>query len=196
MNEDTLRLWARGALTPAERREVSRWLVRCTDPSLGPLLLGMLQEARDEIADQRLAGLGRTWSALVHAWSVLLEGGRATLVSGLSPPIVLAVDGEPATPPLMLVEVAGAARARLTTPSNQETALYLTSDAGTIERLLTPRLHLPADHPLPASPGERATLWAVWGSALPRHPQPLDELLAALADPAVSAQAIRLQGNA
>ncbi|MFT5685952.1 MAG: hypothetical protein ACI8RZ_006907, partial [Myxococcota bacterium] len=168
----------------------------CTDPDLGPLLHGMLQEARDEVADQRLAGLGGAWSALVDAWTAMLEGGRAALVAGLSPPIVLASDGTPETPPLMLVSVEDTIRARLTIPAGKEAALYLTDDTGAITRLLPPGPYTPADHALPISSGERATLWAVWGDALPRHPQPLDELQAALTDATVTAQAIRLQDDA
>ncbi len=48
----------------------------------------------------------------------------------------------------------------------------------------------------PKATRERATVWAVWGPALPRAEQPLGELQAALAAAAVFAQAIRLQDDA
>lgn len=101
MNEATLRAWVRGELAADERREVTRWLVRCTDPRLGPLLVGLAEEARLE---RRTA-----WDDVRDAFFALLDAGRAALAgpdlaaavtaevsADPSPPALLAADGDAA----------------------------------------------------------------------------------------------------
>ena len=74
MTEETLRRWVRGQLPPAERREVSRWMLRCTDPELPELLQALTREARDEARDADLIAQGR--GALVRAWRALGRGDQ------------------------------------------------------------------------------------------------------------------------
>jgi hypothetical protein len=44
MDCDTLRAWVRGTLPLERRREVGRYLLRCSDPALPGILRGLIQE--------------------------------------------------------------------------------------------------------------------------------------------------------
>lgn len=192
MTEELLRRWVRDELPPDERRKVTRWMVCCTSPDLGPLLQGMVQELRDERADRALTARGGAWSRLVDAWHGLLDAGRAALfdADGALSLASLAED-EPAP---REVEI-GAHRggpALWVRVEAREVAAYLTDDQGTVQRLLLPGETESVAWPvaLPQA-GERPTVWAVWGERLPRHGDALTELDAALSDPSVGHAAAR-----
>jgi anti-sigma factor RsiW len=191
MTEEKLMRWVRGELSGADRREVSRWLVRCTDPRLGPLLAGMVQEARDEAADRALAARGGAWPRLIEAWSQLLELGRAGLSGGLEGGLVLATDGQQEAP-LSLQPDGDQVAAVVVVPEGAEAALFLTADDGSVEQIWGPTT--PTGRvtiPLPTAPGERATIWLLWGSWIPSA-APIDTLLRALDREDTEARAIRL----
>lgn len=196
MTEATLRAWTRGELPPAERRAVSRWIVSCTDPRLGPLLHGLAIEAAEERADAALAARGGLWSRLAGAWQALLDAGLAQLTAGAEPPLLLAALSDEADgPTLRLEERDGAPVIVLRRPSgltSAPVALYLTDDAGGVHVLATtgdgPELH--AELPTPTGP--RATIWAVIGRGS-AAPEPALALAAALDDGAVTMLALRIR---
>ncbi len=157
MTEDRLRAWVRGELSGEERREVTRWLVRCTDPRLPALLQGMLREQRDEAADAQLAARGPVWSRLTEAWQRLVEAGEAIVVLP-EPTLVLAsADADP----LRLEERDGELVA---VGEIDEGAIFLTDDTGRSELLVGPGRG-PLSVPIPAALGPRATLWLTEGPA-------------------------------
>ena len=80
MNEAMLKQWVAGTLSHAEEREVARWMVRCTDPKLPQVLLGMLREQREAQADAEQSALGAVWQRLNQAWNTLLDIGDAAWV--------------------------------------------------------------------------------------------------------------------
>lgn len=187
MDEHTLRLWVRGRLDPARRRQVTRWMVQCTDPRLPVLLRGLAREQADARADDAERARGGVWSALVQAFHDLVDANAAWLV-GPGERIVLA-GAEAAQPPLDLREDGERVSVRARTPSAQEGALYLTEDGAPVRRLHGPSAQPPG--PLSVAPGARSTVWMVWGPQLPRSSDPVEELAAALADPTVEQVACR-----
>ena len=171
MTEEKLRQWVAGGLSPAERREVTRWVVRCTDPDLPVLLHGMLRESRETAADQALRGVDALWGRLVDAWTTLVEAGRAEWTVPDAPLVLASVD-EPwvrlEDGPRVVVQQA-----------DGEVALYLMDDRPSVQRLHGPGPAPAAALPLPTT-GGRTTLWAVRGAVLPRRPDVREELVAAL----------------
>jgi len=169
MDEMTLRRWALGTLPSQERRDVSRWLVRCTDPALPALLHGILQDARDEQADAVLRRRGPLWTRLADAWQQLIDDSTAFLSSGQAA-IALAEAGGPPPPPLQLA----ADRLHVSVPSGVRFALYVTDDNGRAETLCGPE-ESTGDRVVgvPRGLGARATFWLVWGAQLPVG-EPLD----------------------
>ncbi len=156
MTEDRLRAWVRGELSGEERREVTRWLVRCTDPRLPALLQGMLREQRDEAADAQLAARGPVWSRLTEAWQRLVEAGEAIVVLP-EPTLVLAsADADP----LRLEERDGELVA---VGDIDEGAIFLTDDTGRSELLVGPGPG-PLEAAIPAARASRATIWLTRGT--------------------------------
>lgn len=86
MDEDTLREWIRGTLPPARRREVTVWMLRCRDPNLPALMLGLAREYEDEKADQRLLERVPGAAVVVDAWRWLVDAGRAAWTAGEGTP--------------------------------------------------------------------------------------------------------------
>jgi len=194
MTEEMLKRWTRGELRGEERREVTRWVVRCTDPQLPVLLQGMIREARYEAADQGLASRGGLWSRLVEAWGTMLEAGRAGLTTGLGPSLVLASDDEEVPAEVLSVRLMPAPEVQLRLSESTEAAIYLSSDEGDCVRLWGPApAQADVAAPIPDLAGGRTTLWAVWGEGLPRRAEALEELLAALSEPGVTREALRLE---
>ena len=173
MTEDRLRSWVRGELSGEDRREVTRWLVRCTDPRIPALLQGMLREQRDEVADRQLSARGPVWTRLTEAWQRLLEAGEA-FAAPPEPTLVLASAD---TDPLRLEEQDGQLRVVGNTDGG---ALFLTDDTGRSELLAGPGPG-PLTAPVPANLGPRPTLWLTAGSehdlsrATPVHALRLEE---------------------
>ncbi len=156
MTEERLRAWVRGELAGEERREVTRWLVRCTDPRIPSLLQGMLREQRDEAADARLGSRGPLWSTLTDAWRRLIEAGEA-LTTGPEPALVPA--GVEALEPLRLEERQGEL---LVVADTDGGALFLTDDTGRVDRLAGPGAgELIAR--VPEELGPRPTVWLTAG---------------------------------
>lgn len=184
MTEERLRLWVTGALDPAERRAVTRWVVRCTDPDLPVLLHGMLRASRETAADAALRQVDAVWERLVDAWTALLDAGRAEwtvpeaslVLASVDEPWVRIEDG-----PVVVVQAV-----------EGEVALYLSDDDPTVVRLHGPGAAPAQPIPLP-TPDGRTTLWAIRGSALPRRDDVREELLAAI--DAGDAVALRWDGR-
>lgn len=173
MTEDRLRRWVLGQLPPDERREVSRWVVRCTDPDLAPLLAGMLREDAENRADDALGALGRAWRSLVEQWRALLDAGEAGWSGGLSP--TLASAGDPT--PVVRVTTVGTRVTVEVSDTALEVAVYLTDDAGRCDRLIPPGPVVAAGaSEFVVSVGARPTVWAFTAPALPRVSDPVDEL--------------------
>lgn len=187
MTEETLRRWVRGQLPPAERREVSRWMLRCTDPELPELLQALTREARDEAQDADLIAAGR--EALVRAWRALLAAGQAGLSVGEAPALVLAGVGPGAPPPLLSLRVEGdRLRLDLHLPEAAEVALWASRDLGPPQALLSPRPLASGPHANRVSidaSADRLTLWLLRGAGLP---ETLEEALEA---PGVEVTALR-----
>lgn len=169
MNEANLRRWVRGELGPAERREVSRWIVRCTDPNLGPLLHGLAIEAAEARADAALAARGGLWSRLLASWSALLDAGLAELTVGAEPSLILAeLPAEATEPALRLVERGGALVAVLSLPvaiADDPVAFFLSDDVGQVQVLTGTSGERERHAPLPDALGPRTTIWAVIGTS-------------------------------
>lgn len=167
MTEETLRRWTRGELDPGERREVSRWIVRCTDPSLGPLLHGMAIEAAEARADAALAARGGLWSRLVASWSALLDAGLAELTTGAEPALILAgLQAEATEPALRLIEREGAPTVVLSVPAamaDEPVTFFLSDDAGRVQLLEGASGDRERRARLPVALGPRPTIWAVLG---------------------------------
>lgn len=183
MNETDLRRWVRGELPPEERRAVSRWIVLCTDPRLGPLLQGLAIEAAEERADAALAARGGVWARLSEAWRALLDEGLAYLTTGAAPAVILAEAMEDRPPPeLRLIEGDGALVVALRTSAGSDprlVTLYLSDDEGQISALPT-RVDGPmALATLPMTLGPRPTIWAVLG-AVPADLEPAAALTRAV----------------
>lgn len=199
MTEDLLRRWVRGELQPAERRDVSRWIVRCTAPDLGPLMQAIALEHRDEQRDAALSARGGVWPRLLVRWNALLDAGRAYATLGDDAGVVLASVGTAADPRSPLTIVVDGAGARVTfalspAPSPAiEVALYLTDDDGVVSRLIAPTaLTGSLSAPLPATSGPRATVWAISASAIPRDNDVAIELDRATDAPGAQVWAVRL----
>lgn len=171
MTEATLRRWVHGELDAAERREVSRWIVRCTDPSLGPLLHGMAIEAAEARADAALASRDGPWRRLVASWRALLDAGLAELTAGAEPALILAtLPGEITTPTLRLAERDGALEALLSLPAaaaELPVVFLLSDDTGQLQVLASAGDGHERRAPLPDLLGPRATIWAVLGAVFP-----------------------------
>lgn len=171
MTEEMLRRWASGELDPTERRAVTRWVVRCTDPDLPVVLHGMLRESRESTADAALRQVDALWGRLVDAWGALLDAGQAEwtvpegglVLASVGGPWVRIDDG-----PTVVVE-----------PTDDEVVLYLTDDRPMVQRLHGPGAAPTGQIALP-TPDGRTTLWAIRGAGLPRRPDAREELLAAL----------------
>ncbi|MFT4628328.1 MAG: hypothetical protein ACI8PZ_007023 [Myxococcota bacterium] len=174
MTEDRLRLWALGALSGDERREVTRWVVQCTDPQLPVLLRGFVREAAEAEADRSLRGHGTAWARLVEGWHQLLDAasaGWADVDAGL----VLASAPEEGP----WAELVPGPAVRLST--SEEVAVYLVDDRPSVVRVYGsgPGPGPNAPIPLP-TPARRPTAWVARGVRLPRDADVLTELLAAL----------------
>ncbi len=197
MNEATLRRWVRGELAPGERREVSRWIVRCTDPNLGPLLHGLAIEATEERADAALSARGGPWRRLVASWRALVDAGLAELSTGAEPSLILADLGvEDAGPALRLVERDGALFAALRLREELAEApvtLFLSDDDGRVEVLTSAEVGDERLAPLPDPLGPRATIWAVLDPVAVGDGDPALLLAAALERPERRAIALRLR---
>ncbi len=188
LTEDLLRRWVLGRLPPQERREVTRWVVTCTDPNLGPLLDGMLRESEEARADAALASLGRAWAELVDRWRSMLELGAAGW-SGVQSPIL--ADAGVLAPAVHVTPVGHRVLVE-GRDSVVEVAVYLTDDTGRCERLVAPGpWRAPGFQDFGVTVGARPTVWAFTAAALPRAPDPVEELNAALRTPGAVANAVR-----
>ena len=79
MDIERLRQWVRGTLPRDERREVGRWMLRSTDPSIPTIIQGLIREHEEEMADAALRRLAPERNFVSEIWARLLESGRATL---------------------------------------------------------------------------------------------------------------------
>lgn len=157
MTEAELRAFVRNELPSDERKNVARWLVRCTDPDLPVLLQGLVREYRDEQADAALRSAGR--SGLVDAWEALLAAGRVW-TSGLEPTLVPAAEGGA---PVLVIEVLGGLRFVVAHPS-EISVLVLTDDEGT-RRVLAGPGRGPLRGELAPPFGTRPTVWLMSGQS-------------------------------
>lgn len=191
MNEDRLRQWVRGQLSPTDRREVTRWVVLCTDPDLGPLLEGLTREFHEEQAQTRLRGFGAQWQALVDCWTALLDAGSAGLLGPGARPALASADRQ--APWLTLAGASTGVRVTVGHSVGSFVALVLTDDQPQARLLRAPApvatdpFTVDAPHPQAARP----TLWGLRGAQLPQTADPLQLLLLALDDPHVEAVSIR-----
>ncbi|MCK6517371.1 hypothetical protein L6R46_20200 [Myxococcota bacterium] len=99
MNLELLRRWVRRELEPGERREVGRWMLRSTDPSLPGVLHGLVRELEEERLDAAITARSPTHAFLVGLWHSLINAGRASIAT-LQPPALAggAVLGAAAAP--------------------------------------------------------------------------------------------------
>lgn len=88
MNIDMLRKWVRDELDPLRRREVGRWMLRCSDPQVPEIMHGLVREYEEEIADIALRTRAPGRSFVADLWHRLLESGRAGIES-LRPPALV-----------------------------------------------------------------------------------------------------------
>lgn len=182
MNEELLQRWLRRDLPPVQQREVSRWLVCCTSPELGPLLHGMLQHHRDEVVDSVQVIKFPAFSAVISLWQRLLTQGRATLDAG-GDALVLAEHEAVARPLQVSLERINdrvLAQIELTSPGHQTLLLLRSSDDGAIERLarMSPPLPTLVRVELGPAAAPRLTLWVALSKDPPTRDDPREELLA------------------
>lgn len=182
MNEALLQRWLRGDLPAQQRREVSRWIVRCTSPELAPLLHGMLQHQRDEAADAATLTRFPSLSSIVTLWHRLLTQGKATLHSGEEALVLAALELEvqPVRIALERLDDRVVARIELTKPGDQTLLLLRSSDDGAIERIarISPPLPTLVRVELGPAATPRLTLWVALSKDPPTRDDPQEELLA------------------
>jgi len=161
MNEQTLRAWVRGELSAPERRDVTRWIIRCSDPQLPAVLEGLAVEARESSAE-------RAWSELTEAFYRLLDQGRAFLQGAHLGPVVLAsADERPSEPVVLLPD----GDQHITIQHPPGTRLVLSQPDGDVARI-------PERIPTPAA---GSVVWAI-AAETPVAQDAHDDLRGALAD--------------
>jgi hypothetical protein len=128
MDEQTLGAWVRGELDAERRREVSRWLVRCTDPAIGDLLHGLVREAEESPLDRALAAMGQRWAALVEAWRALVAADRAVWSDAAGPAVVIADVGGSLNAALAVEASESSYALSVAGPPHQEVRVFLTAD--------------------------------------------------------------------
>lgn len=190
MTEDRLRRWVLGQLAPDERREVTRWVVQCTDPDLGPLLAGLLRDAEERRADDDLRRAGTLWSSLVDKWNALLDLGAAGWSAG--PGLTLARATGPATPWAEAVPNGEQLTVRLA-PTSLDVLVVVTDDTGRVIELHAPGPTQGEALHLVVGSVPRPTVWAVRGAQLPRGSDPLGSLVSALERADVERVVVRWQ---
>jgi hypothetical protein len=194
MNEAMLRRWVAGELDADQRLEVTRWMVCCTDPALPAVLRGLIRERADARADAAERARGSAFGRLVDHFAALWERGAAILDVG-GPTLVPASDTTPSQATVLSVSESadGVVLATIDAPatSAREVAIYLTSDGVEAVRVWGPAAAPSGPVRVPPPFGERPTLWAIWGTTLPRVSSTTQELLAALGDSSVEHAAVR-----
>jgi hypothetical protein len=180
MDVGRLRRWVRNELTPTERREVTRWLVRTADPRVHVVMTSLVEEHADEVADAKLAAKGPWWAELVTRRARLLDDGHLVLADG-----AVALAFAPS----------GRAEVGLEIDARQVVAwwdlpvppsVWFTDDSGAAARLAASasavgRVAMP-------SGGARPVVWWVWGAPAPVTGDALADLCEALREPAASAR--------
>lgn len=172
MDIERIRRWVRGTLPPDERREVGRWMLRSSDPSLPNIMQGLIHEHEEELADSalRLRAPGRGF--LIDLWAQLLDIGRAVL-EPLGPPGLAggAVLGTAATTSGLRFRNAGedVAIDVVLTGAGYLASLFATTDLGDEHVLLEPRVMAPGTHMevarwTPERDEGRVTFWLVLAS--------------------------------
>jgi len=188
-----LRRWMNGELSPSESREVSRWIVRCTSPELGPLLRALAREKEEAEADRTLLSRAPHWRSLVEKWTALLTAGAASWTSPDAGLVLASLAPEAASSWCRLRESDDGVQVIVDGDSSLEVAVYLTADDALARRVVAPTGYADVTWPmlLEQVGADRPTLWAVRGRSLPRNPDPVVELLTALDRDDVEVQALR-----
>ncbi len=185
MTEQELRAWVRGTLSPEARRDVSRWLVRCTDPRLGQVLRGLVREWRQEQADAAAASVAPALAPILSRWQALLDSGRAAVVGLGLPGVVPAAVSRVSETADFRAERAddGTLTLRYELDAGTQVAILATSDAGDAVPVmpwtdLGPGAQV---HPgwSPPTAWERPTVW--WLRTAQHPPPSLADPLAVLA---------------
>jgi hypothetical protein len=194
MNEATLRAWVRKELPPEERREVTRWMIRCTDPALPLILHGMVRELEESPVDAALAAMGRVWSQIVEGWNQLVDLGFASWSDQAQGQIVVA-SADPSAPgsALSVTEAGGAWLVEVSGEIGATVQIYLTDAAGlaqtAVEGTIGEDGWLRETIELPDTVA--VTLWAAIGETLREASSAADALADALADDATAVYAWR-----
>jgi hypothetical protein len=193
LTEETLRRWMNGELSPSESREVARWIVRCTSPELGPLLRALAREREEAEADRTLLSFAPHWRALVEKWIALLTTGAAGWTSPDAGLVLASLAPETASSWCRLRESDDGVQVIVDGDPDLEVAIYLTADDARARRVVPPTDYADVTWPilLEQVGADRPTLWTVRGRSLPRDPDPLTELLAALDRDDVEVRALR-----
>jgi hypothetical protein len=186
MTEDIIRRWMRGDLRGAERRDVTRWVVRCTDPDLAVLLHGLSLEITDEARDAALNARGPFWARLSDAWRSLLDAGRAQATLGLDAGLVLAraTDDAKAATLTLLRDSTGVVATFRPDParaSSRTVVMVVTDDGGTVQRLAVQGDGIAWVARLPEPLGDRTTVWAALSPPSLRQDDPTAEFEAMIA---------------
>ena len=143
---DTLKRWLRRELTPDRSREVSRWVVRSTDPSVGVALRALSKEIKEEERNLRQLRLRPETAPAIGLWERLLGLGTAlweapSRQSSLAP--ALATGHRPRTPALKLVGDAAAhgrtIELAVQVPSATSATVLASTESGEIHVLVEPR---------------------------------------------------------
>ena len=197
MDELTLRAWVRGTLSPARRREVTAWMLRCTDPDLPILIHGLIREQEQEQSDAALLARAPDAGWLVDAWHRLLELGAATweTLASDEPQLAVLAAGSTNGPVFAVIEEGdGVARFRIRPGLVGQFVLVVTNDRLEEELLLPPtRSSELSEDRIPGwqvQEGDgRTTFWFAVGDAPPSE---LRELVQASASGDVQLHAVRL----
>jgi hypothetical protein len=180
MDVDRLRRWVRNDLSPTERREVTRWLVRTADPRVHVALASLVEQHADELADVTLAEKGPLWAELVSRRARLLDDGHLVLADG-AVALAFAPSGR--------AEVGLEFEARRVVAwwdLPMAPSVWFTDDSGAAARLAAGgsavgRVAMP-------SGGARPMAWWVWGAPAPVTADALADLCEALRAPEASAR--------
>jgi hypothetical protein len=201
MDEQTLRAWIRGTLTPPRRREVTIWMLRCNDPHLPALMEALTREYEDEKADERLLNTVPGARILVDAWHWLVDAGRAAWTAGdASSALAVLSTAVPVEPDGLAVQEShgGVLQLTIRLSAASDVAVFVSDDSGTDpSTLLAEHLNAGTWANIAAwqpEPGDgRTTFWLAIGSSPPGPT--LDQCLIAARSGAVKVWALRWEPN-
>ena len=143
---DTLKRWLKRELTPDRSREVSRWVVRSTDPSVGVALRALSREIEEEERNLRQLRVRPETAPAISLWERLLGLGTALWEAPSRQPSLapaLSAGRRLKTPVLMLVgdtaAQGGTVELTVQVPRATSATVLASTESGEVHVLVEPR---------------------------------------------------------